>query len=219
MARRQRGFSLVEVLVALSLTSLLLTGLYSAFGTVARTSAAASKVQRATQDRRLVTSALRSLLANAVPLTERRGDRTLALFEGDRARARFVSHLPAHAGGGGLYFTEIAVETQLRGERSLTLQFRPAWPTVPFDAPTTAPEWSTEVLIEDVESVEIEYLGADDARSVKSWRNSWREMEELPRLVRLVVKANEDWPDLVVPLRAEVSEAMPYWHRDTAQVQ
>ena len=220
MARHQHGFSLVEVLVALSLTSLLLTSLYSAFGAVARTNTTASKVQRGTQDQRLVSRALHALIANAVPLTEPRNDRAHVLFEGDRSSVRFVTHLPAHAGGGGLYFAEIRAEGEFRGERlrPLTLRFRAAWPTVPFDVPSTETEWSNEVLLEDVESVELEYFGSDDDRRAPSWRYSWQSRERLPKLVRIVVTANEPWPDLVVPLRAQVSEAMPYWHRDTARV-
>ena len=85
MVRRQHGFSLVEVIVALSLMSLLLASLYSAFGAVARTNTAASSVQRDTRDRRLGVNALRALIANAVPLTERRNDRTQVLFDGDRS--------------------------------------------------------------------------------------------------------------------------------------
>ena len=151
MVRRQHGFSLVEVIVALSLMSLLLASLYSAFGAVARTNTAASSVQRDTRDRRLGLNALRALIANAVPLTERRNDRTQVLFDGDRSIVRFVTHLPAHAGGGGLQFVEIGARDERYGERrrSLTLRFREAWPDVPFDAPSTDESWSSELLLED----------------------------------------------------------------------
>ena len=220
MALRQHGFSLVEAIVALSLTSLLLASLYSAFGAVGRTNATASSVQRDTQDRRLALNALRALIENTVPLTERRNDRTQVLLEGDRSSVRFVTHLPAHAGGCGLQFVEIGTEDELRGERrrTLTLRFRAAWPDVPFDAPATDEGWSSELLLEDVERVDLEYFGSDDDRSAPSWRDSWQASESLPKLIRLSVTADETWPDLVVPLRAEVSEAMPYWHRDTERL-
>jgi prepilin-type N-terminal cleavage/methylation domain-containing protein len=220
MARLQHGFSLVEAIVALSVTSLLLAGLYSVFGVVARTNTSAAIVQRDTEDRRLAMNALRTLIANAVPLTERRNERALVLFEGDRTSVRFVTHLPAHAGGGGLQFVEIRTEDQWPGERrrSLTLKFRAASPSVPFDTPRTDQNWSSERLLEDVERVELEYFGSDDDRSAPSWRDSWRAGESLPKLIRVSVAANQAWPDLVVPLRAEVSEAMPYWHRDIEQV-
>jgi len=219
MALRQHGFSLVEVIVALSLMSLLLASLYSAFGAVARTNTTTSSMQRDTQDRRLSLSALRALIANAVPLTEGRSDRAQVLFDGDRSSVRFVSHLPAHAGGGGLQFAEIAVEQGTRGdrERALVLKYRAAEPRLPFDVPPTDAGWSTEPLLADVDRVEIEYFGADDERSAPRWRDSWQDSERLPRLIRLGVEADETWPDVVVALRADVSEVMPYWHRDTEQ--
>jgi general secretion pathway protein J len=221
MARHQHGFSLVEVIVALSLTSLLLASLYSAFGVVGRTNVTASSMQRYTQDRRLALDALRTLIANAVPLTEQHRDRAQVLFEGDRSSLRFVTHLPAHAGGGGLQFVEIRAEDELRGKRrrALTLKFRPAWPTVPFDTPSTDENWSSELVLDDIERVDLEYFGSDDDRTAPSWRVSWQAAEGLPKLVRLSVTADEAWPDLVVPLRAEVSESMPYWHRDMDRLQ
>jgi general secretion pathway protein J len=219
MARPQRGFSLVEVLVALSLTSLLLASLYSALAASGRTVTSTSKAQRITNDQRLISTALRAVIANAVPMTERRADRPLVLFDGHRSSLRLVSHLPAHAGGGGLQFVEIGAKDMLLGQRSLMLWFRNAWPSVAFETPTHELGWESEALLLKVERLEFEYFGSDDDRGAPNWRDSWRSSERLPTLIRVAVTADEAWPDLVVPLHTEVSEAMPYWHRDIWQVE
>lgn len=211
---RQRGFSLFEVLVALSLTSLLLLSLYSTLAVVGRSNRAVAAAQRETQDRRLVSAALRSLLAQAVPLTERRDERTHVLFAGTPSSVRWVTHLPSHAGGGGLQFVEIRADAGRLGRRnSLRLAFRAAWPETRFDTPATDGGWAEESLLVDVDGVELEYFGAESPGSKPRWHDTWAG-EDLPQLVRLVITGDDAWPPLVAPLRARVSEAMPNWYRE-----
>ena len=219
MRSHQQAFSLIEVLVVVSIASLLVLGLQGALASIGRASTTVMAVQRNAEDQRLVLNTLRDLLANSVPLIERRDDRVEVLFDGDKIGARFVTHLPAHASGGGLQFVEIRAEDLSASRRSsrLTLFFRAAWPETAFDIALTDAGWSREALVVDVDDVEFQYFGSPDGRSRAAWHDTWRLRERLPQLIRMMVRpVGAAWPDLVVPLRAEVSEAMPHWFRETA---
>lgn len=119
------GFTLVEVLIAVTILAVLVSLLFGALYTLSRSARAGETALQAVDSDRLVQSFLRRQLGGAVPVTERGRHRGRVLFDGSMASVRFVGHLPAHRGGGGLQFLELGRESA--GESgALVLYYRNA---------------------------------------------------------------------------------------------
>jgi general secretion pathway protein J len=216
--KRLAGFTLVEVLVGLALTSLIATGLYSALFGIARTARVAAERNHATDTRRLTQRLFHDVLQNAVPFVESARSRTTVLFRGERDRVRFIGHLPAHAAGGGLQLIELHRRNDLRGPARIELSFRAAWPTTAFDAPLGEAGWTGETIARGVASLEIEYYGRKTVRARAAWSDEWAVSDELPELIRIRVDTDDgEWPPIVVPLRVGRSAALPAWFREARE--
>ena len=215
VARTVAGFTLVEVLVGLALTTLIATGLYSALFGVARAGSRSTAQDRANDEQRQIATRLRELLENSIPFVEGDGERAVALFSGARDHLRFVGHLPAHASGGGFQLIDLHANVE-RGRRRLELAFREAWPEVPFTGGASATGWTAEPLLE-IDSIDIAYYGSRQDRARPDWAREWPTGQRRPELVKIeVTPAGRDpWPPLIVPLRVARSDAMPIWQRET----
>jgi general secretion pathway protein J len=160
---------------------------------------------------RLIRSFLREQLSGAVPLTERADDELRVLFEGRRASLRFVGHLPAHRGGGGLQFLELRAEARAGGTRELVLHHRNAWPDTPFAAHVSDGGWAKRVLVDDLDTLSFRYFGSPEEDSAPVWREDWSGAERLPALIELAVEpdAGPRWPAIVAAVRTRSAAGQP----------
>lgn len=208
----QMGFTLLEVLIALTLLSLMMVVLFGGLRFGARGWDAAEARVEAAGDRSLVQSFIRQRLMQARPIVwgQNTGRPSLA-FVGERDFLRFVAPLPARRGQGGLYlFTLELVETDDNGQ--LIVTYRLFHPDTLEDSLKDEHEKRT-VLLEDVQDIELEYFGPEEANDTPRWQSSWRERQQLPTLVRLRLDWTQPgidaWPQLVVPLRLVDSDKGP----------
>jgi general secretion pathway protein J len=206
---------LVEALIALALTALVTTSLYSGLFGVGRTARAAAEQNRADDTRRLTARLLHDLLAGAVPFAETRRDAVTVLFEGRRDGLRFVGHLPAHASNGGLQLVDVHVAGAAATSR-LELSFRNAWPEIELDTPLTDGGWLHESLAAGPARLRARYYGRAAQRDPLAWHDDWAVTDRLPDLVELEIEAPEGvtWPPLVVPLRLQRADAAGQWFRE-----
>lgn len=197
--RAAAGFTLVEVVITLTITALIMLGLVSALATFGQSAARAdARVARA-DDVRLVSGFLRTLLGRSTSAyTEYgRGPGGTALFAGTPRQLRWLGVMPARHGVGGLYLFRLLIAPGPDGAASLTLQYRPytggglavGWEGVP-----------RKVLVSGVTGLEFGYRGAEpDA----PWQSHWRKRKTTPALVRArIAVGNRGWPELLVRLRA-----------------
>jgi general secretion pathway protein J len=207
-----RGMTLVEVMVALALLSLLSVGVVTSFRVSER--AYRQLTAAVTADRNLVTAQrfLRQILESTYPLQQPAGSRVTAYgLEGSETELDVTAPMPQSAGGAGNYRYELLAQRDDRGSRRLLVRWmldRNEALAPPSAAVTDA--WHEEVLLEGIESLEWAYLGREDAGNAaatgeRRWVSSWTGSKKPPALVRLRVTFppgdRRGWPELVIDPR------------------
>jgi len=197
---RQEGFTLLEVIIALTLLSLMMTVLFNGLRFGARAWDAAGARVTDAADHALVQQFIRRRLQQAQPvLWTQTMENPSAAFAGTPERLSFVAPLPARRGVGGLYEFTLAV-TALDGVEQFVVSYRLFHPDTLADA-----EPQRELLAANVRRVTFSYFGTEEGGDRLSWQNRWQERAQLPLLVRLQVEQDETaalhWPPLTVALR------------------
>lgn len=199
------GFTLLELLVAITLLGLLMAVLLGGLRLGARVWETADARLDASVRTRVVQDFIRQRLAETLPLEAVPPELAEVgvsepLFVGTIEAVRFASLLPENLGA-GIYLMELALAESghAEGSRSLVLRWRPFEPDR-RTAEQVEPE--ERVLIEDIEALELSYFGTIDPEQRSDWWQAWEGRPELPRLIRIQVRfADHDerrWPELVV---------------------
>jgi general secretion pathway protein J len=205
---RAAGFTLVELLIALTLVGLLTTLVYGGLRLAAE---AWSRVDRRTNDAadlRVVADVLRHALSAAYPAyaSADPNDRSIA-FDGKADSVALVAPLPQAIAAG--------VPAQLRffvaGDdrpRSLFMGWRFDLPVADRDGPL--PE-NRLVLLDHVRAIRFAYFGAAAAGDAPHWQPSWRARDRLPDLIRIRIERDRaslpDWPGLTAEPMAAMNSA------------
>lgn len=207
MKAGQKGFTLLEAMVALVVLGLVLAVAATAMGTMGRTRTRVAAIADRAEQMALVRDVLRRQVARALPLTLMEGGRERYSLTARPDRLDFPLADAPLPGRGGLAFASIAVEPAGRGERLVYRQNRPG--AAPYES----------VLAEGDFRFRLSYRG-DDPRD--GWRDDWTDVPRWPRLVRLSVMAGGvEQPALVVPVRADTDRGCVLslgegWCRDRA---
>jgi general secretion pathway protein J len=207
--RNATGFTLIEVLVSLSLLAF---GLALTFGTLRGATGSSERAEQVAQrDERLraVQGFLRRELSMALPIAfefdQSSGEATL--FRASSAKVEYVAEMPGYLSRGGPYLQTLSV---VHGEHGLQLQFGSQLLTT--DGPVKD-ERAPEVLLDGISEAEFSFRGLDETGHPGSWQSDWPQTSQLPPLIRLEVRfddAHKHWPDLIIPLRlATPNTGMP----------
>ncbi len=193
MKRPSAGFTLVELLVALTLASLVAMLAYGGLHVALRSWHAAELRQQQMELSSLTQALLRRLLESpqAISLRDDEGVSQLA-FYGDEQQLIFIARLPALDDGEQLYWVQLVQDKQLDGQGlSWQLQMR----YLPYLA---MEELNWSLLAESLTSAgERELLIEGLARPWRfsyleqprdgepQWQNQWQQRPDLPLLLRL----------------------------------
>jgi general secretion pathway protein J len=203
---RQRGITLVEVVIA---TSLLALGLAIAFGTLrsasratARTEASAQREEHLRAAQNFLRAQLSAALAVPFEFDAESGAATFLRAKPDKLE--YVGTLPGYLARGGPYLQTLELVPAEDGEQ---LRFQMQQLTSDGAA---EPERDPVVLLDGIEEGSFEVRTIDEHGRPGPWQDKWSVSAQLPPQVRLRLRfrdARRHWPELVVALRLGASYA------------
>ncbi|HEU0278123.1 MAG TPA: prepilin-type N-terminal cleavage/methylation domain-containing protein [Rhodanobacteraceae bacterium] len=198
--RGARGFTLLEVLLALVLLAFVMLGVWGALRGASRLTQSADAIMTQSEAVRTVQQFLRRYLAGAMPQPFVPADGGAPrMFRGTATSMEFVAALPMQSGHAGLYIQALSLDTHA-GDTALELDYRP-YPGGPADAQPVH-----HVLLRHLAGGSFEYLGTATYGAAPVWSDDWRAAQGLPLAVR--IRLQPAWatrvlaPTLVIPLRA-----------------
>jgi len=201
-----RGFTLVELLLALGLMSMLLA---LAYGGLRASTRATDKGQTILEDSsriRMAHQFVRKQLNQMAPLVFAQSDdqQVRTVFEGEPKRIRYVAPMPGYLGFGGPQVQELEVVSWNEGY-ALVLSHALLQGFEEGNLYLREPI----VLMENIEFAEFGFLGRDETGELAGWTNQWEQTDLLPDAVSLEIEFGEDvyiqWPLLTASVRVDPS--------------
>lgn len=196
MKRKQRGFTLLEVLVVISLLGVLLTLIGAAISGANRAMTKAERYSNRLDEVRSTQNFLRSAIGQALPLAAGQpGESQSPMFQGDADSLRFHAPLPATLGG-GIYRHQVSL---VAGRLQVSLQR--------LQGESLQPAREPQVLLQQVKALHLSYRGVSPEGKTTEWLDRWPWPGRLPRAVRIDAQLAGAivWPRQVVRLRLDLS--------------
>jgi general secretion pathway protein J len=194
----QRGFTLLEMLVALTLLGFVILGVQNGVSFGARAWESERPRQSDIQRGQAVRNLLTAVLERAYPLAVRHdNDEPTIAFNGAERTLSLVSDAPRAVPDRGKHLVEL--ELRPTGNRyELVMRWHPLQGSTPEEI---GADVSGEVtLLRDVSDVSFAYMPAQAAGEHGSWVSTWPSARELPRLVRVSIKMDDGRPGFELPL-------------------
>lgn len=204
MRRAQGGFTLLEIMLVLSLLGVLLILVGGAMLGANRAVLKAQRYTTGLDEMRAAQSFLRSSIGQALPLDTSEDDsESSGFFVGSAQRLQFVATLPGELGGGiHLHTLELSGP---ENKRDLQVAFEQIQSNA--NGTVLKPWGEPQVLVRNVETLNLSYQGVTPKGEPTGWLSDWPWPTRLPRAVRIDAKVNGPVPWLteVVALRLDLS--------------
>lgn len=193
MKRPRRGFTLVELLVALTLASLVAMLAYGGLHVALRSWNSAELRQQEMERSYLTQALLRRLLESPQPFSVRDDeDVQQVAFFGDEEQVIFAAHLPALDDSEQLYWVQLVQDKQITAKGlawQLELRYMPFLEMEELNwsllAESLASDGEREVLVEGLPSAwRFAYLELRNDGEL-DWQTQWQQQPGLPVLLRL----------------------------------
>jgi len=215
--RQLAGFTLVELLLAITLMSILLGLTYTGLRAATRSSERVEKLLAAGGELRAAHQFMRRQLNQMLPLSFAVTDdaeETRIVFEGDSRRISYVAPMPGYLGSGG---PQVQLVEVVSGDNDdMVIQFSHA--LLQGYEEERLYDRDPVILLEGVQSAGFEFLGRDEEGELTGWTTSWDQQEILPVAVRLDVEFTEGlnlrWPDLAAGVRVDAQAIQGGLRRD-----
>jgi general secretion pathway protein J len=194
-----QGFTLIEVLLAMTLLSVMMTLLFVSLKICAESWEKGEKKIFEVSETAGVVNFFQRHLVMAKPLwNDFTQEERLFSFQGDRQSLQFVSSFPASAGRAGLQLFNVRLVKENR-ENLIKVTIVPFYPVAEGD------DWLTEeeTLIKGVADFSLAYFGQEEGETESRWLDQWRERDQLPKLVRIKIELENEvfWPEMDFELK------------------
>jgi len=191
--RGGHGFTLLEVLLAMALLSIIMVLLFAALATSAKSWNLGEHKIVQVNEKALAYGFFKHYLAAARPLVS--GASSSIAFQGDGQSLEFVANGPLSAGFNGLQTFNLSQRSSDEGgEIIVTLK---PYPLAGEDSGEADIE--EQVLLSQVDTFKIEYFDRDEG----GWVGQWSEREVLPALVKISIGLldQSDWPPMIIAMK------------------
>lgn len=210
MTRRARGFTLIEVTLAILLFALLLAGSYGAIRTATRSIQSGESAIDRMNRLRVAQEFLRHQISRTLPLPFGRDEHTNAnfVFEGSRDAIRFVAPMPGYLSNGGPYVQTLAFKGSRGSGRALMFTDEML---NGFDLAEAKSGRDAEpvLLLDQIEEGHFEFRGVDENGELADWTDRWEDPGITPLMVRIVARmqpqARVEFPVMDIPLMLDAS--------------
>jgi len=202
MRSNQRGFTLLEVLIALSLLGLLMVLIASALTLGSRTLDLSERYSDRLNDVRTAQRFLRSALQQSLPIAFLEdGKKVQWVFEGEHQAMRFVAPLPSQLAGGVQLHTFDLVDSD-NASHDLQVSF------TQITHEGLRPWGTPQRLLQHLDHLRFSYRGLDNNLRATGWLERWPWPDRLPQYVRIELSAQGpiEWSPLVIAVRLSPSE-------------
>ena len=196
--RGERGFTLVELLIALALVGALLTIAFGGLRVAMASWRQGEDRAEAHQHVRSVALTLARAVSAAYPYQASRSlaPEPVVLFSGNEQRMEFVTQAPPFPGATAIAFTAVVLAFDDGGEPGLVVRQRALPNREPFDEAT--------VVYRDPSVTALRFAYLDEGGWTESWDGA--ETKATPRAVKITVATTlngrvEELPPLTVSLR------------------
>ncbi len=190
------GFTLIEVLIALSLLSVMMLMLFAGLRIGAKSwDKGENKIIQVTE-MTSVHNFFHNQLAASLPLwddfTEK--DKQFS-FQGTPTTLQFVASLPASSKRLGLQRFNIRLENN-----KIEVAIKPFYPSLDSN------QWKIEAvtLIDEITNLNIAYFGNENIKELPQWQTTW-DYDHLPKLIAIEIESVKEnyWPKIVLKLNNE----------------
>lgn len=199
--KTQYGFTLIEVLIAMTLLSVMVVLLFTTLKICAQSWEQGESKITDVNEIAVVYNFFQQHLVSAKPVwndfTDEDGVKIFA-FQGRPQTLQFVTSFPASVGRKGLQQFSLFLQEH-DGDQVIKVALAPFFPLAEGE------QWHQEEvdLVKHVKRFELSYFGADIGSDENNWQTEWLEKENQPSLVKISIELDNGifWPDMVVELK------------------
>lgn len=220
-----RGFTLMELLIALVILSVIMLLMFSGLRLGSRAWEGVETLADRASEVRIARNLIERSLRQVREITLRLEGRRYLVFAGEADRLEFVAPLSAHVGIPGLYILRLTLE-EAEGDTQRLMLTRwllhpevlngegdaPAWEPL---AEATGLNWSEDgmdrdlaagaqgrtLLLPEVAAFRLSYYGVVQGEQVAQWYEDWLDQRALPYRVRLELNSpRAEWPAAIITL-------------------
>lgn len=204
MKNKNEGFTLLELLVVMSLMALVMVSMGSALRSMAQTETKIDAKLARNDQMRVAAHFLQQALSRVS--VDRSANQAAENTAGNQFQAQadvinWVGIMPARVGMGGRHFFRLSAEDTENG-RALVLRFMP-W--TPEGKPILEQQGEKRVLVEHLTSFSVEAQGLPTrltsvaADWPRDWSRGWPVTQEPPQRIRLTLADQQaDWPPILI---------------------
>ena len=190
------GFTLMEVLVAMTLLGLLMAALSGSIGFVGRSADRGWEMSERSASLSRVEETMRRLVERSFPADIKVQTKTRFLFSGTAQRLTLVAYDAAGMTSPGLYVHELE-DVAIGNQHRLMFRRRPF---TGYSPQTSNSQASEAALLAGDFSFRFSYFGAPRPGVARAWLDEWQFERNLPDLIRLQITdgGGTAWQAIVV---------------------